>query len=276
MSLNSLLKLRPTHIEQKLNDTWISLLPLSIISKLQTFRIPILKSNDIEELKGWFFASKMSSTVTGISFDVTDDDAIFGIEIILKKLVGYLTKSNIDNPFFIEAEIDLGKIDKNPETIFYHLLQSFFTTFNIKIDILNLKDEIEKLNSIYKPIRDLELGFTLTLDSSSQDILNNLDEFVRTLSVFRIKPDFIMIKDNDLETKTLISEKLNVKFSENINLFNDFSDNIYIESNQLRTNVKETVESQVFYSSRKFFDALNLTKTLPKLLGNLYRFGDEL
>ena len=276
MNLSSLLKLRPTHIEQKLNDTWISLLPLSTISKLQNFRIPILKSNEIEELKGWFFASKMSSTITGISFDVSKDESIFGIEIILKKLIVYLTKSNIDNPFFIEAEIDLEKLDKNPETIFYHLLQSYFTTFNIKISILNLKNEVEKLNSIYKPIRDLELGFTLTINSSSRDILNNLDELIKVLSIFKIKPNFIMIKDNDLEAKKLISEKLNIGFSEEITLFNDFSDNIYIESKQLRTNVKETIESQVFYSSRKLFDGLGLNKTLPKLLSNLYRFGDEL
>ena len=156
------------------------------------------------------------------------------------------------------------------------LLFLCFSSFTIQIYLLKWKNEVEKLNSIYKPIRDLELGFTLTINSSSRDILNNLDELIKVLSIFKIKPNFIMIKDNDLEAKKLISEKLNIGFSEEITLFNDFSDNIYIESKQLRTNVKETIESQVFYSSRKLFDGLGLNKTLPKLLSNLYRFGDEL
>jgi len=276
MILNDLLNLRPTHIEQKLGDTRISILPLSVVSKLQSFNIPILKSTEVEELKGWFFASKMTSTVTGISFDVSTNDSLLGVEIILKKLIAFLKKNNINNPFFIEAEIDFSKIEKSPETIFYYLLQSYFTAFNLKIDILNFTNEIEGLNAIYKPIRDLELGFTLTIDSSSKDILNNLDDFSRLLSVFKIKPDYIIIKDNDHETKEILKEKLNIKIAENLSLYNKFSDNIYVDSSLLRTSVNEKIENQVFYSAKKFFEGFMLKNTLPKFLENLYELGDQL
>ena len=276
MILNDLLSLRPTHIEQKLGDTWILLLPLSIISKLQSFRIPILKSNNIEELKGWFFAAKLSSTVMGISFDVSTDDSLLAAEITLKKLIVYLKKENLNNPFFIEAELDFNKIEKHPETIFYYLLQSYFTTFNLKINISKYKDQIENLNAIYKPIRDLELGFTLTIDSDSQEILKYIDDFTKVLRVFKIKPDYIKIKDNNPKVKLLIQEKLDIKFSEDLLIFNKFSDNIYLESDILRTKLKESIENQVFYSSRKFFEGFNLNNSLPKLLSNLYQLGDEL
>jgi len=139
MYLSDFLNLRPTHIEQKLGDTNISILPLSIISKLQASKIPILKSQNIEELKGWFWASKFTSTLTGISFNVSNDDLLSEAENILIEIILYLIDIKFDLPFFAEAEIDLKSMDKEPETVFYRLLQSYFTTFNLKLDISNIK-----------------------------------------------------------------------------------------------------------------------------------------
>jgi hypothetical protein len=276
MYLADFLHLRPTHIEQKIGNTHISLLPLHIVSKLQTFKIPILKSQNLEELQAWFWAAKISSTVIGISLNVSNEELLSQAEDVLKKLMIFLNENRIDIPFFIEAEITLADLEKNPETVFYYLLQSYFTSFNLKINISNYKNEIEALNQIYKPIRDLELGFTLNIDSDTKDILKNIDEFFKTLSVFKISPNYIIVKDNDYSLKNLIKEKIDVKLSENASSFNNFSSNIYVESKLLKTTLNENIENQVFYSSTKFFNGIDIKNTISKMLNNLYKVGDEL
>jgi len=276
MNLSDFSNLRPTHIEQKLNKTNILLLPLSVIYKLQTFKIPILKSYNIDELEGWFWSSKLNSIITGISFIVTNDESRDKSEKVLKKLISFLEKNRINIPFFIEAEIDLKLLDKNPETVFYHLLQSYFTTFNLKIDITNFKNEIEQLNQIYKSIRDLELGFTLTITSNKEDCLKYIDEFTRALSVFKINPNYIKFENNDYELKTIMKERLEIKLSEDIELFNNFSSNIYINGDFFKSDINENTENQIFYSSRKLFNTLKIKNTISKLLNNLYNLGDEL
>ena len=276
MYLSDFLNLRPTHIEQKLGDTNISILPLSIISKLQASKIPILKSQNIEELKGWFWASKFTSTLTGISFNVSNDDLLSEAENILIEIILYLIDIKFDLPFFAEAEIDLKSMDKEPETVFYRLLQSYFTTFNLKLDISNIKNETESLNIIYKAIRNLELGVTLGIDSEDEDIIKYLDDFLEMLSLFKIKPNYIYFKSNNYEIKNLIKEKLDIKLSENLSVFNNYSSNIYVESDILKTNLNESIENQFFYSSKKLFKGLRMDNSIPKLLNNLYKLGDEL
>ncbi len=276
MYLSDFLNLRPTHIQQKLGDTNISILPLSIISKLQASKIPILHSGNIDELRGWFWASRFTSTVTGISFDVSNDDLLNNAENLLIEIILSLIDDKFDIPFFVEAEIDLKSMDNEPETIFYRLLQSYFTTFNLKLDISNLKNEIESLNLIYKAIRNLELGVTLSINSKDDDILKYMDDFLEKLSLFKIKPNYIYFKSNNYELKNLIKEKLDVKLSENLSVFNNYSSNIYLESEILKTNLNESVENQIFYSSIKLFKGLRMNNSVSKLLNNLYKLGDEL
>lgn len=276
MYLSDFLNLRPTHIQQKLGDTNVSILPLSIISKLQASKIPILHSKSIDELRGWFWASRFSSTVTGISFDVSSDNLLNEAENLLIEIILSLIDDKFDIPFFVEAEIDLKSMDSEPETIFYRLLQSYFTTFYLKLDISNLKNEIEPLNLIYKAIRNLELGVTLSINSEDDDILKYMDDFLEKLSLFKIKPNYIYFKSNNYELKNLIKEKLDVKLSENLSVFNNYSSNIYLESEILKTNLNESLENQIFYSSIKLFNGLRMNHSVSKLLNNLYKLGDEL
>jgi hypothetical protein len=187
MALSDFLPLRPTHIEQKIGGTGIALLPLSVISKLQAFKIPVLRSLDIEEFKGWFLATKLSSVVSGISFNVTEKENFDKVELILDNLIKYLQEIHYDLPFFIEAELELSKLDREPQSVFYYLLQSYFTAFNLSVKIENYQEEIEYLNLIHKPIRELEFSFTLTLNSEDDLILKHLDDFVKSLSVFRLR-----------------------------------------------------------------------------------------
>ena len=276
MYLSDFLNLRPTHIQQKLGDTNISILPLSIISKLQASKIPILKTKSIEELTGWFWASKFTSTLTGISFDVSNENLLNEAENLLIEIILYLIDIRFDIPFFVEAEINLKQMEKEPETVFYRLLQSYFTTFNLKLDISNIKNEIESLNIIYKAIRNLELGVTLGIDSDDDEILKYMDDFLETLSLFKIAPNYIYFKSNNYEIKNIIKERLDIKLSENLTVFNNYSSNIYVENEILKTNLNEGLENQVFYSSIKLFKGLKMNNSIPKLLNNLYRLGDEL
>lgn len=276
MLLSDFIYLRPTHIEQKLKDTNISILPLYIIHRLQASKIPILKTYDIDNLKGWFWASKFTSTITGISFNVTDENNLSETENILIEIILDLIDKKFDIPFFVEAEIELKKLDKDAESFFYMLLQSYFSAFNLRIDITDLEKQMEALNSFYKAIKNLELGLTLSLDNEDEEILDNFDIFLEKLSLFKIKPDYLYLKTNNYDLKNLVKSKIDVKLAENIEKFNNFSSNIYINGDFLKSGIKEKPENQVFYSAISLFKALRMQNSVAKTIQNLYRFGDDL
>lgn len=276
MLLSDFLYLRPTHIEQKLKDTDIAVLPLSLINKLQPSKIPVLKTNNTEILKGWFWASKFESTVTGISLDVTSKNALSDAENILIEIILDLIEKKFDIPFFIEAEIDLKNLDREPESFFYILLQSYFTAFNLKIDITDLENQIETINAFYKAVSNLELGITFLIDNEDEEILNNFEILIEKISLFKVKPDYLYLKTNNYELKNLIKSKIDVKLAEKLEVFNNFSSNVYVEDYFLKTNINETLENQAFYSSVKLFKGLKMSNSAGKMIHNLYRFGDEL
>ncbi len=206
MIIDDILDYRPTHIVQKTENSKLLLVSSHFLKNYQNFTIPVLRTTQLNYMKGYFLSCQINNTLAGINFLIKDEHHIDEINKDLLDLMLYLDLIGFSKPFFTEASVSLDDYSGNTENIVYYLLQSFITSFLFEINLNNTENSLEQLNIIARPVIERELGFGFDLKNGSPAVLK---EFLYKLNLLKIKPHFI-VTDN-IELRKIIHNEYDFK-----------------------------------------------------------------
>ena len=73
MILDDILDYRPTHIVQKTENSKLLLVSSHFLKNYQNFTIPVLRTTQLNYMKGYFLSCQINNTLAGINFLIKDN-----------------------------------------------------------------------------------------------------------------------------------------------------------------------------------------------------------